>query len=361
MNTVFLYHQLSDLAAASDRDGETPLQEAVLLVPSADVTTFTINADDIPGRYLSQALPPLLEDELAEPVNDLHLSPASHKKGQPLAVLVVKNHVMQEWVDTARTCGIAATAIYPDFYLLPDNTLYIDGDYAIVRLAGPQGFSGPVAEVLQLLPLMPDRQQLQLLYTGDRPAAVAALEFADTTARPAAPTTVDTNAINLQQGAFAVVKKRRNPYKAWLWPLAAAATLLVAIAVNLLLQQYFYKRDNTVLAEAVAADYQRVFGTAPPANWQAQPGYASAVATAQLNGDKLGHWRMLKELNLAISACRSCVIEELTINNATALLTVKQAGSEALLSQLNTSPVLTLEQRQTTANTITLKLKQAEA
>ncbi len=360
MSNIIHLHQLSEHAAANDREADTPLQEASLFVPSGEISCFEIDASEIPARYLQQALPPLLEDLIADELDNIHVSHGKHNKNVPLPVLISKPQTLQEWIDTAISSGIQAIHIFADFYSVkePKNDtihVHINDDYAITRLSTHQGFSATTEETLSLLAHI--SQNKKVVIFSDKPLESTknltfSIESPDTE-----PPSLD-NAINLRQGPFVIQKRRKtNPYKPFMWPIVLTAVLMLALCLNFVAQTHYYKQQNIILSQAVKQDYQRVFGKVPEGNWQQSARYLNATARAQLEGSQLGHWKLIKQLNNAISSCRSCVIEEITINNQSVLLSLKQEGSQSLVSIIKEQTDLKIEDEQKTQNTITLKLK----
>lgn len=359
MNNTIHLHQLSDHAQAHERDATTPLIDAVLLVPSSGISCIALSGIDIPKRYLQQALPSLLEDKVVEPIDDLHLSTSAHGKTQ-LDVLVATNHTVQEWLDTALSCGINPSAILPDFYALPLHpqaySVQVLGDYAVVRCDTHSGFSGSRAEVLALLARSPS---LALHCYGELDPDIAAL--GDIESHPEQLTYTDANAISLRHGKFAGKRRGSNPYRPYYWPLALTATLLLSMSLNFYLQGRYYEAENKLLKTAISDDYQAIFSKPIEPNWQASAQFQTALAQAQLNGHTLENWHLLQQLNRAMARCNNCVIEELSLDPQGARLTLKRSGSEALVSAIATIDQLHLSSQQTMEDNITLSVQWSDA
>ena len=344
-----------------ERTAETPLEQAVLLVPSSGISCFELHDIDIPKRYLQQAIPSLLEDKLAENIDELHISISSYSKQQGLQLIVATNQRVQEWLDAASVCGINPTAIIPDFYTLPLHSdavsVHLNDDYAIARTGTHSGFSGSLNEVLTLLTFGEACPQVHLYGTTN--SDISALNVVETHA--ALEPQLSTNAIDLRHGKFAGKRQQANPYKPFYWPLALSALLSLSISLHFYMEGRFYKAENQLLTEAVSADYRTVFDANIEPNWQPSAHFQTALAQVQLSGHKLESWLLLKRLNEALASCRSCVIEELSLNQQGALLTVHTQGSAALISAINESNQLLLSKQQKMETNTTLSISLGKA
>lgn len=360
MNNTLHIHQLSSHAEQHDGNADTPLTAAVLLVPSTAISCFELNEIDIPKRYLQQALPGLLEDTLAEAIDEQHISIGPFSKHKNLAVIVAKNQTVQEWLDAASASGVNPSALIPDFYTLPlhDNaiSLHVHDGYALVRTGLHNGFAGAPEEINALLQRYSDKVIHIYGSTGD-----ATLEFENSETHPNFTPTLDLKAIDLRHGPFAGKREHANPYTPYRWPLALTALLLLSMSLHFYTQSRFYQAENRLLSDAISADYRQVFGSPIEPNWQTPAKFQTALARLQLSGHKLDNWKLIRQLNEAIAACRSCVIEEFSLNQQGALLTIHSDGSAALITAINDSVALQLTKQQTVEKNITLTISLEKA
>jgi general secretion pathway protein L len=104
--------QLSEL---TERAGNRPV---IVLVPGADIIFRTLT---LPGRLTSQtkqALPFMLEDEIASDVEKLHITIFT-TQGQQVHIAAVEEEQMQRWLAWLKSAGLKAQQLLPDVLALP--------------------------------------------------------------------------------------------------------------------------------------------------------------------------------------------------------------------------------------------------
>lgn len=117
----------------------------VVLAPGEDVA---VHHADIPSRNpqkVLQAAPYMLEDKLAEDVDNLHFAAGPHEDAGHL-IAVVSHDRMRAWVDTLAQRGLAAAQLTPDMLALPTPgpggcIAVLDAGRVLARLADGSGFS----------------------------------------------------------------------------------------------------------------------------------------------------------------------------------------------------------------------------
>lgn len=317
----------------------------IVYVPSSGLSCFTLEPVQVPRRYLAQALPALLEDQLCEPADKLHICWGQYQRGKPLPVIVVQQSLMQEWLDAVAVSGIKASALVPDFYSLPCPTeganLYWDGDYGIVRTGEHSGFSGGREEVENLL---------KVAFSGQK-------QYCYETYLPS----VDiSKAINLRQGKYALPVQWKAFYQPFAWPLGLAAALLICISAYFHISGNDYQQQNTRLQQANANIHQQLFNQEPDSNWLARARYQVQLARRQLSQQNMQQWHLLQQVNQLMARCKSCIVNGLDMNQKSVVLTLLDKGSESLLQQLAKSSKLELALTQRTAEavSITIRLKE---
>jgi general secretion pathway protein L len=120
-------------SAIGDRD-------VILLVPSAEVLTTSVDIPVRGGARLQAALPYALEEYLADDIQKLHFAAGSKRSSGRTPVSVVSHEHMAEWIDMLAGADIQAASIIADSYglaripgtismLLADGQVFInDGD-----------------------------------------------------------------------------------------------------------------------------------------------------------------------------------------------------------------------------------------
>lgn len=115
--------------------------EAVLLLPAPRVSSRP--------EQLRQALPFAVEDQLAGPVERLHVVPGDALDGGQVQAAVVDRAGLQGWLDAAAAAGVTPDRIWPDTALLPAEPAGVrldDGERSLLRV-GPRAYAGTRAEV----------------------------------------------------------------------------------------------------------------------------------------------------------------------------------------------------------------------
>ena len=182
----------------------------------------------------------LLEDELAENLDTLHVAVARHAGGAGLA-LAVKKSVMDAWRDGLAEAGLAADHMAPDFALLPLEpsraALVCEGD-RLFGVFGLQGFAieRPLADALAVM--IADEDAIEAV-TAFGDADTERVEYLDkpiewrggsddaSMFRLYAAALQSGAAPNLLQGAY----RRRHDWRAVAAPWRRAAALAAACLV----------------------------------------------------------------------------------------------------------------------------------
>lgn len=360
MSTITHLHSLSDYLLQHPNSGQEQT-DATLFVPSSFIGCYQLDVSEVPKRFLAQALPAMLEDLMVDDIDGQHLCQGNYKKGQLLPILAVSKEQVQEWIDSATSCGLNITSLYPDFYALPYKAgqvaLYTDNSYAIARTDEHQGFSGTHDEVTTLLQLHLQQQETSpsLHLYGERDA----LDSINVDAQyhgELRDMSLQAPALDLRQGQFSGKPKATNPYKGLEWVLGTAALLVIAICINNLSEAKHYKVQHATLLPQVQQDYQRLFSKPPTGDWFSAAKNQANLAQVQLTSPELNHWRLIENINAAVKSCRSCQIDELTVNKNTALLTVKKEGSDPLVSRLKDNGKLNVANVDSSGTAVSIKL-----
>jgi len=101
------------LAEASVDVGE---RDVIVLVPSADVLTTTVDMPIKGGAKLQAALPYALEEFLADDVDQLHFAAGTRRSSGLVPVSVVNSEKLQQWLSWLEQAGIEPVSIIADIY-----------------------------------------------------------------------------------------------------------------------------------------------------------------------------------------------------------------------------------------------------
>lgn len=258
-------------------------QSLVLLLPAADVLAAPVNVPVRQQRQLLQALPFLLEENLAGDVERLHVVPGRRVDGTRLQVLAVDRAYLRGMLDVLAAAGIDPDIVTSEALALrvpaSGATTLLDGEESL--LAGADGTVLPfaAADVALLAGGVASRRfaSLRLLPgSGDQSLAIGNLESALVAAdEPVALDVVDGSrhrlawiagddvnlaAVNLRQGPFARAGGHARAlgfdWRPLAWLAACWAVLAIGYQVALGITQ---SRAASALEQAQVELYRGVF------------------------------------------------------------------------------------------------------
>ena len=278
-------------AATADRD-------VIVLVPSAEVLTTSVDLPVRGGAKLLAALPFALEEYLADDIDKLHFAAGPKRQSGRTPISVVSHERISEWIESLSAAGIQASSIVADSYglaripgtvsmLLADKQVFLnDGDdteivmedvspaealAAIGLLDGgevPAGEDAPATTAPRHL-LVYCEEADEERFQRDWIAIREELESVDVKlladgALPRLAVTVATGAgVNLLQGIYGVKKEYSGMFRPWKY----AAMLLLAFGVLGLIGKatdlFLLLREEARLKEQFNAEYQVVLPGAP--------------------------------------------------------------------------------------------------
>lgn len=260
------------------------------LLPAHQVTWCQASIPGRQSRFIRQALPFAVEEQLAQDIDTLHLSLGA-QRGDTYAVAAIDQGQMAFWSESLNAWSRAQLiALYPDAALLPTNqarwTLCLDGEVAL--LAGRQGewLRLPVdalpillaslessrtdistdndAESIRVFASEADRQAQHLALSaleseGHFKLAFEMLEISRLELLAVAYHQDLCKPINLCQGKFTIASRERNPW--WHWRSVAVIAGLW-FALQLLLDVgtgIYYQRQAASYQQQAVAAYKKVF------------------------------------------------------------------------------------------------------
>ncbi|WP_084580189.1 type II secretion system protein GspL [Sphingomonas azotifigens] len=237
---------------------------ATILVPTERVRLLAVDLP-LPNRARRlAALPFAIEDQVAEPVELLHLALGGRTDPADAPnrylVGVVRAETMAEWAALAEEQGLAAAPMVPDVLLLPRPaegwTVEVRQGRALVLAADGTGFAMPAA-LLGAAWEAAGRPRIHHLgepLGGDLQVQATTPDLRDAEARAE----IATAALDLRQGAFAARQARvANGWRrlGWILGIGAAAHILIAGGDALMLR---------VIADRRAAETRALVSTAAP-------------------------------------------------------------------------------------------------
>lgn len=143
---------VEEAGAQLDRADWQP-DDVVMVLPASStfITEVTIPARR--RRQILRALPFVVEEQLADDVDDVHLVPGPIMAQQPVSVAVIDKQVLRDWVERVTVAELVADVAVPDALLVPVQpgiSIHLDGNDALVRW----GNAGASRVQRELLPQM---------------------------------------------------------------------------------------------------------------------------------------------------------------------------------------------------------------
>lgn len=130
---------MSELSSLASRIEEGA--RIVAILPGEQVAIREFATPQKPSGKLAAAASLLLEDELAEPVADLHVIVTS---SEPRAVLAVSTSVISDWLAAFDAAGVMVTEISVDYACIggsPSTIVFVADQDRVIASRGPAGFS----------------------------------------------------------------------------------------------------------------------------------------------------------------------------------------------------------------------------
>jgi len=213
------------------------IELCMMVIPGEQVTSVNVALPAGAQRHLDQALPYLVEDQLATPLETVHFARSAPGADGHCLVLIIAKDLMTQWHHIASALNLPAVNLIPEYLLLPvgETPRYCQQkNKTLVRMADGTGCC--ISGETTALPF--DYQDWEEVPIGQL-----------VTSQPAS--------VNLLQGAFALTpKEHRNWIKPACWSLAASVVLLMAYlgAAGL----FFHNKANALEQDARAL-YQTLF------------------------------------------------------------------------------------------------------
>lgn len=234
--------------------------EATAIIPTEWVSSFVVPIPQTQSRYINQLVPYLIEDQLTQPLDELHIVAVSQKEDSARA-MVISRHYMQALADVFKQNGKQIKAIYVDADLLTSGKEQAHSETAQASCLAAHLSSGRalvkssrgellvVASVSQL----PKNLYLEPINTISH---INELELV----RAAAQT---TQAINLLAGQYkpAYLRERLQRY---VQPAIYALVLIATLQIGywLAVGSYYQQQIDKTTAE-LKAEFSQHFPTEP--------------------------------------------------------------------------------------------------
>ncbi len=293
--------ELSDaqgLSTLTERAGNRPVD---ILVPASAITLTSVQLPEKGQRQALKALPFMLEENLAENVDELHFV-TGPRDGESLSVAVVAHEQMQTWLSWLSEAGIKARQLVPDCLALPLQecqwaAMKFGSDY-LLRTSAGSGVSLDAAWFQAALPKLATRQE----GTPITLANYSDLEIQGVEVKPQPldlPMLVLAKGIlnaplNLLSGIY--TPKREYSKHLMVWRNAAIVVLvaLVLALVNKGLNIHHMNVEREALQQQTADIFKQVMGSSRIVNVRSQ--MESQLRTLQGAGGGVAFFTMLDDM-----------------------------------------------------------------
>ncbi|HEB27665.1 MAG TPA: hypothetical protein ENI05_07785 [Porticoccus sp.] len=235
--------ELSDISACT----------TTVIIPGELVTSWLVDIPKGSRRHFHKALPFLLEDELAAPVESLHFAVGETNADGQILCAVMDKLRLQGYLEQLKEVGIHPTTLIPDYWTLPPDVLEKRvgsaqiaqyKDRALIRLPDDTGMTLPLSMVTNVLPEMGSDSNIR--------STESIQEWH--------PAPDHICPLNVLQGEFSPASATTS--KAWLKPLGIACSIsLVLILSYFLASGWYFNQQAEKLASQSTAAYKALFPT----------------------------------------------------------------------------------------------------
>jgi general secretion pathway protein L len=341
------------LQAASAAAGRS----LVVAVPGTDVLVTEVELPVKSGVKLQQVVPYALEEQLAADIETLHFAVgARDEQSGRTRVAVVTRALMQQWIASLHTAGLAPERLCSEAELLPQNpghvVVLLEGDTLCVCRAGqvPQTLpSLDLAAALEaaLVELAADNLIIYTLPTDwqQRSGEIEALRARCASLKVQllnygtlpllAPQLSSGAQINLLSGDYTPKSGFSGGWQRWRLVAGLAAALLVVHVGGLWLQRLQQQRSEHALDEAIGALAQRAV-PGDSGSGAVRTRIEHRLLAAQGGSDNFGFMAGLAALARAVQNADGASVETLNFHDGGLDLQVK-AKDASNLERINQS------------------------
>ena len=259
------WQQLEQLAPHAAQRSTT------VLLASSDVLLTEVMIPSGASRQFSSILPYLLEDELAQDVDELHFS-VLDRQGDHAFVAVMDRIWLQSMLDHLERCSLAVKRVVPDVFAIPVNHEGLSalqmGQHWLIRKGEHAGVSVEQEWLTWFCRTDwvkgPDKPLSLIAYTPlpDLPLSEEQV-WGDCLEKPLASQLCEEifrHKINVLTGSF---KPKSSWMKYWfIWRKAVVAAILLLII--LVVSQGLHVHQDSVTAQAYRSESERIFRTIFP-------------------------------------------------------------------------------------------------
>ena len=258
--------EIDNAEALNDLTEKAQTRKVICLVPGMDVTLKSVPITGNFTRQMQQALPYMLEDELASDVDKLHFSVIA-KAIDLVHVAICFKAKIAMWLDWLNDANIVCTKLLPEVLTLPLPTDFKWqavqlGEYWLIRESLYQGWScdRQMLNDMMSLRLIDNEQQIIENYTPRAIDCVGTWQDVD----PILPMQLLsegslTNRFTILTGEFKPKKESQLNLKKWRIPVFAAGLLFILLLVGTFVESKQIEAQTLQVKEQVEEVYKKAF------------------------------------------------------------------------------------------------------
>ena len=255
--------QLSNAAQLSELTERAGHRPVIVLVPGSDVIFRTLT---LPGRLTSQtqqALPFMLEDEIASDVEKLHITVLTHQ-GQQVQIAAVEQEQMQRWLSWLTDAGLTAQQLLPDVLALPQPA---DDSWSMLQLGSQwlirqSQWQGTVVDDNWLPIWMSSHEQLPRLHSYTPASEAVTAEWQISLCELPLQLFAEhlpSKQSNLLQGSYRTVAPWKKQWTRWRLPALLAGFWLLLFVGNQSLEYRTLSQQQQQLQQQMTTLYRQLF------------------------------------------------------------------------------------------------------
>ncbi len=244
-------------------------RQVTVLVPACDVSLKRLHVPAKSKKAMQLAVPYMLEDDLAQEVEQLFFAYAELKhadNADNCFVAIVEREQMRQWRLWLSEAGIETKRMIPDVLLMPDAESHWQAiqlqQQVLLRQGVWQGSAIDDSLWTSISQTWPNDADLHIdAYSALPPTNEAVTLNAQPEELPLAllARQIEQQSFNLLQGEFKVKSARSPALKIWAW---AAGFALVALLVNVVLKSVTLMQINqqqSAVEQQIIAQYKKTF------------------------------------------------------------------------------------------------------
>lgn len=231
--------------------------EITIVIPGEQVTTRLIDIPKGSKRHFKKALPFLLEDELATPVEELHFALAKPNNEDQVLCAIIEKQVLNNYLELLTDAGITASNLIPDYWLLAKDSQNQSStkkfnNKLLVRSSNDTGITIPLA-LVRSNHTLPNNLLENLGFSIEQPHVEQIDQIPE------------LQSINVNQAPLNILQAKYTPAiqqsnNSWIKSTVIAASICILIFMIYFLSAgwYFNQQARTMTTEAKTA-YKELF------------------------------------------------------------------------------------------------------